>query len=200
MNGILRFCAVVFSCELGAAMAAENRAMDGKGNNVENHQWGASGTQLQRFARVFYGDGMSTMGGEDRPNPRTVSQIVASQAFLTQSARGLSDMTWCWGQFLDHDISLVLPNPEEFIPVMIPMMRSHADPATGTGKENPRQQMNTTTAFIDASMVYGHTEARAAALRTFVGGGLIMREGGLLPWNTAGIGMENPNHLPEDEL
>ena len=83
---------------------------------------------------------------------------------------------------------------------MIPVMRSQFDANTGTSKENPREQVNTATAFIDASMVYGPSEERAEALRTHESGRLHMREGGLLPWNTAGIEMENPNELPTEEL
>lgn len=206
----LVFRAMISLACASLGLAVEVRSLDGQGNNAEHPDWGAAGAHLQRFSQAYYEDGMASMAGHDRPNPRMVSQMVADQGFLTQSGRGLSDMTWCWGQFLDHDISLVLPNPEEFIPVMvddddamapmIPVMRSQADPATGTSKENPRQQVNTVTAFIDASMVYGHSEERAAALRAFEGGRLIARDGSLLPWNTAGIEMENPSHRPEDQL
>lgn len=193
----------IVTASVSTLLHAEVRPYDGKGNNTKQPGWGAVGSQLQRFASADYGDGMAAMGGAGRPGPRTVSNRIASQAALTQSARGLSDMTWCWGQFLDHDISLVLPSQDEFIPVMvdgddrmapmIPMMRSQSDPATGTSVDNPRQQVNTTTAFIDASMVYGNSAERASALRSHQGGTLIVRDGGLLPWNMAEIEMENPS-------
>ncbi len=193
-----------------AFLRAETRSFDGQGNNEKVPKWGMAGSQLQRFASTYYGDGMASMAGADRPSPRLVSNEVASQMALTQSARGLSDMTWCWGQFLDHDITLVVPSPDEFIPVMveegdpmapmIPVMRSQSDPETGSSQDNPRQQMNSTTAFIDASNVYGPSAERATALRTHEGGTLIMGEGDLLPWNTAELEMENPNGLPLGEL
>lgn len=186
----MKLMAMYWAILVGTAVGllAEVRSPDGKGNNVEKPNWGAAGTPLQRFAGVYYGDGMSSMAGEDRPSPRTVSNRVADQAVLSQNARGLSDMTWCWGQFLDHDITLVLPSSDEFAPVMvgegdmmapmIPLMRSQFDPTTGMDAENPRQQMNATTAFIDASMVYGNSAERAEALRAHEGGRLIMAEGG----------------------
>ncbi|MFT4637016.1 MAG: peroxidase [Verrucomicrobiales bacterium] len=192
------------------SLHAEVRSLDGAGNNTKEERWGATGSQLQRIDSVYYGDGMSTMGGEDRPNPRMVSNVVADQSVLSESARGLSDMTWCWGQFLDHDITLVLPSEDEFVPVMvdegdmmspiIPVMRSQFDPKTGTSVENPRQQVNTTTAFIDASNVYGNSTERAEALREHAGGRLLSRGGKRLPLNLPEIEMENPNALPISEL
>ena len=191
-------------------LQGEVRPIDGVGNNVSNPEWGSSKSQLQRFAGARYSDGVSSMAGADRPSPRMVSNMVADQPALTESRRGLSDMTWCWGQFLDHDVSLVGPTHDEFIPIMvdgddmmapmIPVMRSEFDASTGTSGENPRQQVNTTTAFIDGSMVYGNGDERAEALRSHEGGRLKMREGGLLPWNLTELEMENPNGLPITEL
>ena len=62
--------------------------------------------------------------------------------------------------------------------------RAINDPATGTSEENPRQQLNKVTGWIDASTVYGSDAERADALRTNDGSGkLEISAGNLLPYN-----------------
>jgi peroxidase len=80
----------------------------------------------------------------------------------------------------------------------IPLNRSLYDLSTGTSKSNPRQQVNTITAFIDGSVVYGSDAVRAAALRSFVSGRLKTSSGDLLPFNTAGLPNANDAHLVSD--
>ena len=199
--------ALAFSTQ---CLIAETRQIDGRQNNLNHPDWGAAKTPVQRFAPYFYNDGVSEMAGNDRPNPRYISNIIVSQPALTESRNGLSDMTWCWGQFLDHDIALTLPTTEEFIPVMveapdlmfpmIPVMRSDHDPSTGINRNNPREQVNSTTSFIDGSAVYGSSLERVEALRVHEGGRLLTNDGDLLPWNTALIEMENPDKRPLDQL
>src|SRR5260370_27410328 len=110
--------------------------------------------------------------------------------------RDMSDWIWQWGQFVDHDLDLTPTDPT--MPANIPVPtgdpffdpngtgnqvigfnRSVFDPATGTGTDNPRQQPNVLTAYIDGSQVFGSTAARADALRTYVGGHLKSSPGGL---------------------
>lgn len=67
----------------------------------------------------------------------------------------------------------------------IPFRRARYDVTTGDSVFNPRQHPNLVTSFIDASMVYGSDDARAAALRTFTNGTLKTSDGDLLPLNNA---------------
>ena len=69
----------------------------------------------------------------------------------------------------------------------IGMDRSEYDPSTGDSLDDPRQQVNSITAFIDGSAVYGSDQERADALRTFEGGRLKTSDGDLLPFNEAGL-------------
>ena len=190
------------------------RSIDGTGNNpiMANDLWGAAGTQLLRgkydgrSSTAAYGDGVSSLAGPTRPSARSVSNGVSAQSGSDLNKKGATDMLWQWGQFLDHDIDLTPEhNPHEAAPIPVPsgdpffdpfhtgtqeisLTRSVYDTATGTGANNPRQQLNQITSFIDASNVYGSDAVRAAALRTNDGTGKLKTSpGDLLPFNTAGL-------------
>lgn len=105
-------------------------------------------------------------------------------------------MVMQFGQYLDHDITFTVessherdccedPSQKECFPIYIPAR----DPFFGPGKANrrtcinfarsthhcplpnqPTEQMNTLTAFVDASHTYGSFQAEADKLRTFVHG------------------------------
>jgi hypothetical protein len=174
------------------------RSIDGSSNNLAHPTWGADDTDFLRVAPAQYADGVSAPAGASRPSARQVSDTVSAQGDADiPSANGLSAMAYAWGQFLDHDMDLTASGTQEFdIPVpagdptfdptgtgtqVIPMTRSGSDPATGTSRANPRQQVNTITAWIDGSMVYGSDAVTAASLRTFTGGRLKTSAGDLLP-------------------
>ena len=81
----------------------------------------------------------------------------------------------------------------------IPVTRSVFDETTGTSPDNPREQFNEITAWIDGSNVYGSDTERADWLRSFGGGKLKVTEhstGDLLP--TAG-GDPNAPDMEGDE-
>ncbi|MEM9303739.1 MAG: peroxidase family protein [Pseudomonadota bacterium] len=180
--------------------------IDGVGNNVATPTMGAAHTPLTRLLPSAYGDGIASLAGADRPSPRAVSQGVNAQDDSLPNGYGLSDMFWQWGQFLDHDIDLTDgANPPESAPIPVPagdpwfdpqgtgevvidFNRSIWDEASGTDADNPRQQINEISAWIDASNVYGSDKERATALRTLDGTGkLATSAGDLLPFNTAGL-------------
>lgn len=191
----------------------EPRAFDGRGNNVAYPTWGAADTTLLRKTGVTsYADGVSEMT-VSRPNPRTISNHVLHQGRSVLNSRGSSDMVWQWGQFIDHDITLSLDNPDEPIPVTVPRgdvffdpgrtgqafiqaSRSESDPRTGTGPENPRRQINVLTAFVDGSGVYGSDSRRAYALRTNDGTGRLRTSfrGLMLPFNQHALENEGGSH------
>jgi peroxidase len=196
--------------------SAAHRSIDGRGNNAQHPDWGAAGARLRRMAPPAYGDGVRTPAGSDRPSARAISNAIIAQNESIPSRAGLSGFVFQWGQFVDHDIDLTgLASPaEEFdIPVPIgdptfdpassgeaflPFLRSEYDPTSGTDPDNPRQQVNDITSFLDASMVYGSTQERSLALRTLSGGKLRTSDGNLLPLNTLGLpNVDNGSPQPD---
>ncbi len=120
--------------------------------------WGSAGSAFLRMAEAAYADGISAPSGADRPNPRDISNALMSQLEATESASGMSNFVYAWGQFIDHDIDLTdTATPAESFNISVPtgddyfdpagtgtktisLSRSNWDPTTGTGTTNPRQQ------------------------------------------------------------
>jgi len=196
----------------GTATAQSNRTFDGSNNNLVHPGWGTANSQLLRMTPAAYTDGVSSMAGASRPNPRDISNAIASQSAPLGNARRLTSMFWQWGQFIDHDLSLTSSGAESAdIPVNNPMdplgpsihfTRSNFDPATGTGPGNPRQHMNEITHWLDGSMVYGSDSSTATALRANDGTGrMLVGAGNMLPNNSdVGINMGNDGPFPDSSL
>ncbi len=181
----------------------EYRTIDGSGNNISDKDMGAAFTRLLRIADSDYSDSISGLGGNNRPGPREVSNIVNDQDGKIINKFHTTDFLWQWGQFLDHDIDLTdAADPPESAYIHVPsgdpffdpnnaglqvihFNRSIYDIQSGTDTDNPREQLNEITAWIDGSNVYGSDPQRANALRTNNGTGkLKTSEGNLLPFNT----------------
>ncbi len=181
------------------------RTIDGSGNNLKNPQMNQVGVQLIRLADPAYTDGISSFAGEGRPNPRDISNIVNAQDKSIPNSDSATNFVWLWGQFMDHDITFSDESRAEPANIEIPVgddifdpestgmarmffNRAIHDPATGTSTDNPRQQLNKITGWIDASTVYGSDAERANALRTNDRSGkLKISPGNLLPYNELGL-------------
>lgn len=175
------------------AMDREYRALDGFGNNPRDPGYGNPDTQLIRFGEASYLEDGYTPDDADLPNPREISNAVSAQDTSTATDTGISSLFTFWGQFIDHDLSLSLDTGPETLNIPVAagdtlgveeifVSRSQYDPATGTGENNPRQQVSAITSFVDASMVYGADDERGAFLRAD-GGKLKLEDGGTLPVN-----------------
>jgi hypothetical protein len=186
-------------------MANAYRTIDGTDNNPLDPTLGQAKGQLLRTVESDYSDDISSLAGESRPSPREISNEIFSQAESKPNESGFSDFLWIWGQFLDHDITLSLTSEleSEEAPIPVPaddllfdptgsgtatidFSRSEFDPLTGTDADNPRQQLNDITAYIDASNVYGSDSERAAALRAD-DGRMKVSDGDLMPFNVDGL-------------
>ncbi len=210
-NFLLLAAGALISILTVTCVADPYRSYDGSGNNETYGNWGAAGGAFQRIDPVVhYEDAVSTPSGSDRPNPRDISNVIGRQFMGMPDAAQRSDYVWQWGQFLDHDITLT-PTGSEFFPIMvtqagdplspiIPMTRSAAADGTGGSTDHPREQMNLNSAYIDASMVYGSSADRAAALRLGTGGLLKSSAGNLLPRNSDLLPNANDGIEPAETL
>ncbi|MEC5127636.1 peroxidase family protein [Verrucomicrobiales bacterium BCK34] len=175
----------------------EYRTIDGTNNNIANPEWGAADIPFLRRAAADYSDGISEPSGDDRPNPRTISNEICAQEGTVLNRYRASDFIWQWGQFLDHDITETpTAEPVEEFNVAVPAGDAFFDPqSTGTAEitldrsysevvNGVREQFNEITAYIDASNVYGSNQERADDLRANDGTGMLRTsEGNLLPFN-----------------
>jgi hypothetical protein len=175
-----------------AVQATEVRSTDGTGNNVRHPTWGAAGMPYLRVSAPNYADGVGAMTGG--PPVRYVSNRIFNDVGQNLfSENGISQWGWAWGQFLDHDLGLRDETPGEqaaigFDPLdpleaftndfgAIGFARTPAAP--GSGAATPRQQINTISAYLDASNVYGVTSSRLIWLRD--GPRLLLTSDGYLP-------------------
>ncbi len=210
---------------------ASFRTIDGISNYLNNNLWGSAGVELLRISPAEYGDGVSAPAGTDRPSAREISNALVDQGYQDViSDRNLSAMIYAWGQFIDHDLDLSVSGSESFN-IAVPTGDSHFDPegtgtkviglkrsvsssSSGTGIENPREQTNVVTAWLDGSQIYGSDNATALKLRTLIGGrlktspgndGVIGTGDDLLPYNslhyfpTGILAMANDAHLVSDD-
>ncbi|RZV55809.1 MAG: hypothetical protein EX254_11065, partial [Flavobacteriaceae bacterium] len=175
----------------------ENRSISGTGNNLTNHDWGSANSQILRVTNPNYADGFSTPNDAHLPIPREISNSLFDQQDQIFDSFKLSDYVWVFGQFIDHDITLVESDDSEPVLLDIPSDDQYFSPSDfifssrnkkmdGSGLEpgNPRQYSNHISAFVDGSAIYGSDTERANWLRTFEDGKLKVSDDNLLPWNT----------------
>jgi len=180
------------------AVCQEVRSIDGYGNNADNPVVGAvNDVQLRLTPHTYVdniGEPLSTHNS-DRPNPRVVSNELFAQDGVLSDRLALSDFAWVFGQFIDHDITLVKNGPEAMLDIVVPEDDEVFEPGSiipmsrnavveGTGISTPREYGNAITSYLDGSAIYGSTEEVASWLRSYKDGKLKISEKNMLPWNT----------------
>ena len=181
-------------CIITVAIGQDTRSINGFGNNADNPHWGSSHDVQQRLVLPMYADGISQLV-QSRPNPRVISNVLFDQEEIIASDLSLSDFTWVFGQFIDHDIVLSESSGEPLFDIVVPeddedftpgdfifMSRNEFSPESGI--TTPREHINSITAYLDLSAVYGSDDETATWLRTLEDGKLKTSSGNLLPWNT----------------
>jgi peroxidase len=173
------------------------QSLDGVGNNQNNPNSGAYGTSYIRSIQPEYSDGVGTLSGPSRANPRVISNSLLSRYSRNQNKHNIADMTAYWGQFMAHDILLTQKNESETIVFAYPSCDTQFDSSclnrtitiSRALSESPiqgfRKQLNFQTSFVDASMVYAAIPQRSNLLRTFRDGLLQVSSNDLLPWRNS---------------
>ena len=189
--------------------ASSYQTITGRCNNIKSPNWGAANIPFSRLASPKYGADTTAPRGvaDELPNVRVVATAFPEK---DNPDGRVSSMIMQFGQFLDHDISstsfpekrccLNPGRPECFninVPVSDPFYQqrhnlsstcidfARSRPACG---QSSREQVNTITAFIDASNIYGSDDETAQILRSNIGGRLVENE-------------KEPGHLPtKDQL
>lgn len=193
------------------------RPTDGMGNNLEHPVWGKAHEDLIRICPPDYNPetGMATRGSTN-PNPRVISNLLC-KGDSPENPIGLSDITWMFGQFIDHEIDLTPPQSgataeradiptlasdpnEDFPGRIIPFTRSQFNT-----KDKIREQPTEISGFFDGGNVYGNDTAREVGLRRLDGTGklktsLSLNAEVLPPHNTEGLPNDsaNPNLKPAE--
>lgn len=169
----------------------EYRTLDGSCNNKKHPEYCEVGQTLLRKVESDYKDGIGLPSGENRPSARHISNVICDQKEPIPNKKNCTNLFWLWGQFIDHDITLIGTNNELFnIPVpkydsyfhgsYIPMHRSAYKDGTGVCGV-PREYINLLSPVIDASNIYGSTVERNNYIREFKHGLLKTSSGGMLP-------------------
>ncbi|ESO87606.1 hypothetical protein LOTGIDRAFT_235056 [Lottia gigantea] len=165
---------------------------DGYYNNLLHPDWGAIDGQLLRPSRPDYSDSVFEPSGTDRPNPFTVSDTAHFGEPGNGSARGRNSLLVFFGQQVVEEImdSQRPGCPREFFNVKVPtghpiydregkgniempLLRTRFDQRTGYSPNNPRQQLNEITPYIDGGLMYGTSKAWTDTLRSFKNGELL---------------------------
>ncbi|KAI8789215.1 G-protein coupled receptor 126, partial [Biomphalaria glabrata] len=168
----------------------ERHPIDGWYNNLVHPDWGAIDGHLLRRSPVNYSDGVYEPSGQDRPNPLDISRISFSGENNLVSVRNRSALLVFFGQQLVEEIldaqrsgcpieymNIPVPvdhkyNPNKIKDLEMPFLRTRYDQRTGFSSNNPRQQLNEITPYIDGNLFYGAGKAWEDTLRSFKDGKL----------------------------
>lgn len=160
------------------------RRVDGYCNNAAHPERGMTGTAFIRGAEGNgYVDGLTQR--RDGPNPRDVSNTIGSAVSNQGNPRGHTVKFGYEGQFIAHDLALTriaetfsliditdLNDPLYSLSPRDPPSMKLDDTFLDTDAEGVAQSINDVSHYLDLTQVYGATEARENALRSFSGGRL----------------------------
>ncbi|XP_041853640.1 dual oxidase 1 isoform X2 [Melanotaenia boesemani] len=163
---------------------------DGWYNSLGYPKRGAVGSRLVRLVPARYWDGVYQPVHEPlEPNPRRLSRLLAKGPSGMPSKRNQTVLSLFFGYHVAFEIfdSRACGCPPEFmniqVPkgdpvfdpantgnVLLPFQRGPWDKESGQSPSNPRTQVNSVTAWIDGSSIYGPSASWSDSMRSFSGG------------------------------
>uniref|UniRef100_A0A803VSI0 NAD(P)H oxidase (H2O2-forming) n=1 Tax=Ficedula albicollis TaxID=59894 RepID=A0A803VSI0_FICAL len=178
----------------------EVQRYDGWYNNLLHHSYGSVGETHSLFHGVY-----QALQEPHVPNARQLSNAAARGPSGLPSRRNTTvlavffgfhvlldiletEKPGCPAEFLNIRIPPGDPvfDPASTGDVVLPLQRLRWAPETGQSPNNPRQQTNGMTGWLDGSSIYGPSHSWSDALRSFLGGQLASGPGGGLPRQTDG--------------
>lgn len=197
---------MIFQAARPAVYPIDFRMVDGSKNAPGD--LGKAGTVDLRNTTIGYADGSGTPGGADRMGTREISNLVNFQTAPIPNSVNVSGFVWNWGNIVDHDMVLTkVAIPADHFDIPIPQGDPVFDPKGRGGLfltfnrsgalivDGVRQQVNSNTAFLDGSVVYGSDKLRQNEMRTLDGTGHMKTSAGnLMMFNVDNF----PNQPPAD--
>ncbi|XP_046745897.1 dual oxidase 1-like [Diprion similis] len=159
----------------------EYEGFDGWYNNFGRPDLGAVDTTLLRRSKAAYRDGVYQPSGYNRPNPLELSENLLNGTVATQSTTGRNAFLVFFGQQVVEEIldaqraacppeyfNIKIPKNHRYLKLNeeMPVLRTRYDARTGYSPNNPRQQLNEITPYLDGGLIYGTTKAWSDVLRT----------------------------------
>ncbi|XP_012261755.2 dual oxidase-like isoform X2 [Athalia rosae] len=200
--------------EIGEQKLYEYQGFDGWYNNVGRPELGAIDTPLLRRSPAAYKDGVYQPSGFNRPEPLELSENLLFGPSGTTSQTGKNAFLVFFGQQVVEEIldaqrpacppeyfNIKIPEHHTYrgLHSELPILRTRYDARTGFSPNNPRQQLNEITPYLDGGLMYGTTKAWSDVLRTNEDGKidedgkLATSLNGLFPIkNTVRLPMANP--------
>nr|XP_060611324.1 dual oxidase 2 [Anolis sagrei ordinatus] len=182
----------------------EIQRYDGWYNNLMHHRHNSAGSLLSRLLPANYADGVYQAYQEPAvPTARKLSNVVAQGDSESPSQGNRTVLSVYFGFHVVSEISeaikpgcpaefLNLPVPKGdpvFDPtgsgdVVLPFQRMQWAPGTGRSPNNPREQINGVTGWLDGSAIYGPSHSWSDSLRNFSRGKLAVGSDPLFPKQT----------------
>ncbi|KAM4746802.1 dual oxidase 1-like [Rhinophrynus dorsalis] len=200
-------CICLFHIELWTFAYAQSnihweiQRYDGWYNSLADHKRGSADSRLLRLLPAAYSDGVYLAMQEPQlPNPRKISNVAMKGDSGLSSHRNRTvlavffgyhvfsdiistEITGCPSEFLNIEIPAgdKVFDPDSTGQIVLPFQRSKWCKSSGSSPNNPRLQINSVTAWLDGSTIYGPSHSWSDALRSFSNGKLASGSDPLFP-------------------